>query len=220
VTRPDEAAPTDRLSVSCTQTTLRPADQRKLVQQWCRLLPTLADVRFLWFVSRVPQDLFDAACRMPSLEGLYVKWSGLNNINALEGNRALRYFHLGSSTGLRAIDSLSQQHQLRWLGLENLKRIRDFEPVGELKELEGLTIEGSIWTTQRVFSLAPIGKLKNLRYLSILNLRSDDRTLAPLLSLHNLEAFLVSRWWNEHELAELRRRNPKLAAGPRGDAAK
>ena len=130
----------------------------------------------------MPQALFDAACRVKSLEGLYIKWSGLANIDALQESSELRYFHLGSSTGLRSIDPLSRHQQLKWLGLENLKRIRDFEPVGELTELEGLTLEGSMWATQRVRTLAPIGKLTNLRYLSITNLRSDDKTLAPLFA--------------------------------------
>jgi hypothetical protein len=163
VTRPEEVQPTDRLAVSCTQTRPRPAEERKLVQHWSRFLPTLVDVRFLWLASKVPQELFDAACRMQSLEGFWIKWSGLASIDALQENRTLRYFHLGSSTGLRSIDPLSQHRQLKWLGLENLKRIRDIEPVGELTELEGLTIEGSMWSTQRIRSLAPLGRLKSLR---------------------------------------------------------
>jgi hypothetical protein len=212
VTRPEEVKPTDRLAVSCTQTGLRPADQRKLVEHWCRFLPTLVDVRFLWLTSRVPQAIFDAACRIRCLEGLWIKWSGLTNIDALQESRVLRYFHLGSSTGLRSIESLSQHRQLRWLGLENLKRIREFEPVGDLAELEGLTLEGSMWTTQRVRTLAPIGRLRKLRYLSIVNLRSDDRTLAPLFSLHNLETFYAALWWDEGELLEIRRQNPRLVS--------
>jgi hypothetical protein len=129
VTRPDEVGAMERLAVCCTQTELRSAEERKLVQHWCRFLPTLVHVRFLWFQSRVPQALFDAACRIKSLEGLYIKWSGLSNIDALQESRELRYFHLGSSTGLRSIDTLPRHRQLKWLGLENLKRIRDIEPV-------------------------------------------------------------------------------------------
>jgi hypothetical protein len=210
-TRPDELiGKADRLSVWCTQTGLPPADQRKLVKHWCDTLPSLVDVRFLWLSGRVPQDLFDAACRMISLDGLWIKWSGVRSIDALREIRALRYFHLGSSTGLRSIDCLAQLHHLRWLDLENLKGIRDFEPVGGLMNLEGLCLTGSMWTTQRVRTLAPIGKLTNLRYLSLANLRSDDKTLAPLFSLQNLEAFIAAEWWDRREFAEIRRRNPRL----------
>jgi hypothetical protein len=211
VTRPDEAGTSDRLAVVCTQTPLRPADQRKLVQHWCQHLPGLVDIRYLWLNSRVPQQLFDSVCRMPSLEGLFVKWSGVNNVDGLQKMRSLRYFHLGSSTGLRSIEPLAQLRDLKWLGLENLKQVRDFDPVGELTELEGLAIEGSIWTTQRVRSLAPVSKLRKLRYLSLLNLRADDKTLAPLFSLQTLETFCAEwRWWNQRELEEIRRRNPNL----------
>jgi hypothetical protein len=213
VSRPDQlVGKVDRLSVWCTQTGLPPADQRKLVRDWCHLLPNLGDVRFLWLSGRVPQDLFDAACRMTSLDGLCIKWSGAHSIDALREIRALRYFHLGSSTGVQSIDCLSKLDNLRWLDLENLKRIRDFEPVGELTNLEGLALTGSVWTTQRVRTLAPIAKLTNLRYLSLANLRSDDKTLAPLYSLQNLEVFIAANWWDQREFAEIRRRNPRLRA--------
>ncbi len=96
--------------------------------------------------------------------------------------------------------------------MENLKRIRDFGPLSELTELEGLTLEGSMWSTQRVTSLAPIGRLHKLKFLSIANLRADDGTLAPLFSLRSLETFNAAKWWNKMELDEIRRRNPMLIA--------
>ena len=212
ILRPEQLGASDRLRVACTQTTLSSARQRGLVQEWCRLLPSLHHVRFLWLNSKVPQMLFDAACELPSLEGLWIKWSGVRNIDALQGLKTLRYFHLGSSSALTAINALSQQRQLRWLGLENLKQITDVGPLAALTELEGLTLEGSIWSTQRILSLAPIGKLRSLRYLALANLRADDSTLAPLFTLKKLETFIVAKWWDEHEVAEIRKRNPGLVA--------
>ena len=101
---------------------------------------------------------------------------------------------------------------MRWLGLENINRVRDLGPVGSLRQLEGLSLEGSMWSTWRVSTLQPLGSLTGLRYLSLVNLRSDDATLEPLFALRHLEAFHAALWWADREREELRRRNPKLAA--------
>lgn len=82
--------------------------------------------------------------------------------------------------------------------------------IGKLAELDGLSVDGSMWTTQRVETLAPIGQLSGLKFLSITNLRAADQTLRPLLALRQLEAFWSAQCWDPNEMEELRRRNPKL----------
>jgi hypothetical protein len=210
---PEEISPSDRLNIACTQTELSAYRQKKLVLSWCELLPTLDHVKYLWLSSRVPQSLFDAACQVPGLESLWVKWSGsgITTIEAVTRAKELRYFHLGSSTSLQSIEPLADMRQLLWLGLENVKRIRALDPIGGLTRLEGLTVEGSMWTTQHVNTLAPISGLSNLRYLNLANLRSDDQTLAPLFALQRLETFIAAQWWDPAEVEEIHRRNPGLA---------
>ncbi len=149
---------------------------------------------------------------MPQLEDLWIKWSGITNIAALQSLAALRYLRPGNSTGLRSIDSLAEMTQLKWLGLENLKRIRTIEAVGTLTQLEGLILEGSMWNAWKVRSLTPLSSLTNLRFLSLANLRSDDGTLAPLFNLTGLETLILPTWWNHEEVQEIHRRNPRLIA--------
>ena len=211
VESPDELSrPRKNLCVVCTQLDMPAGAQRKLVRAWCDLLPTLKSVEHLWFLSRVPQDLFDAACKAPRLKGLYVKWSGIKSIEALTDAQHLRFFHLGDSAQLQSIDVLSSMRQLRWLDLVNIKRISRLDPIGELQGLEGLSVDGSTWTTQRVETLAPIGRLTSLKYLSIVNLRAADKTLRPLFALRSLEEFLSAQWWDSDEVDELRSRNRRL----------
>jgi len=207
-----EFAGGDRLAIACTQTNLPARQQRALVDEWCELLPKLSEVRFLWFSSRVSQELFDAACRIPQLEGLYIKWSGISDLSSLGYAQSVRYFHLGQSAKVESIEPLARCLNLQWLGLELLSRIRDLDPLGRLQDLEGLSLEGSMGTSWRVQSLAPLGLLTNLRYLSIANVRADDRSLASLQSLTKLRTFLHATWWNTAELNEIKRRNPELAS--------
>ena len=212
VQEPGEIRTDGRLSVSCTQTSRSAHDQRKLVTRWCDTLPNLRGVRHLWLCSRVPQRLFDAACQVPGLESLYIKWGGIKKLNALENASELRYLHIGSSTGVESIEPLESMTSLIWLGIESFTRIRCLDPLEKLIGLEGLTVEGSIWTTQHVDTLAPIGKLLNLRYLAITSLRSMDQTLSTLFTLRQLEVFHAAKWWAANEIDELQRLNPKLIA--------
>lgn len=210
VQQPGEIRADGRLSLWCTQTNRSAHEQRKLVARWCDFLPTSQGIRHLWLVSRVPQKLFDAACRVPGLVSLYIKWSGIKKLNALENAHDLRYLHIGSSTGVESIEPLRSLTSLNWLGIESFTRIRCLEPLEELVDLEGLCVEGSMWTTQYVETLAPIGKLLKLRYLAISNLRSIDKTLSTLFPLSRLEVFHAAKWWDAAELAELERLNPQL----------
>src|SRR4051794_24552778 len=47
----------ENLALIITQTGLPPAEQKRLLRQWCELLPTLSKVRYLWFHSKVTQEM-------------------------------------------------------------------------------------------------------------------------------------------------------------------
>jgi hypothetical protein len=99
------------------------------------------------------------------------------------------------------------------LEIENFKRIRELDPIGDLTQLEGLAIEGSTWTTQVVESLEPLARLRNLKYLFLSNLRSQDNSLAPLRELDSLVHLRTAFWWPEGEFNELRVSLPRLKYG-------
>jgi len=176
------------------------------------VLPSLNNVRLLWLSSRVPQSLFEAACQIPGLEGLYIKWSGIDDLSALRWAQQVRYLHLGQSARVNSLAPLASMSQLQWLGLELLSRVRDLEAISGLVGLEGLSLEGSMETAWKVQTLEPVGRLHGLRWLSIANVRPEDGTLAPLFSLTNLEIFVHASWWSQSELDEIHSRNPSLAA--------
>jgi hypothetical protein len=147
---------------------------------------------------------------VPNLEGLWIKWSSLTEIGSIVNAVNLKFLHIGSSPRITTIEPLRRLKNLIWLELENIKRISDFSVIGYMRQLQGLQIGGSMWGTQIVDSLAPLGQLRELRHLSIENLKAKDRTLKPLFSLSTLEQFHAARWWSEAELAQLRKANPKL----------
>ena len=89
----------NELRLSITQLMDRSSyQQNKLVKEWCKLLPTLKSVEYLWLPSRVNQKIFDSICRMPNLKSLWIKWSGIKSIEAIENLHKLEHLHIGSSS--------------------------------------------------------------------------------------------------------------------------
>ena len=203
----------DRLAVDCTQTGLPAAEQRRLVQEWCEALPTLDKVRVLWLTSRVPQELFDAACRMPALESLWVKWSGLDSIEALQHAGRLRHLRLGSSPGVSDLAALERLPHLRWLELENLKRVTRLEPLARLRRLEGLAFTGAEGQRNTVESLRPLSGLGNLTWLHLGGLYVRDGSLAPLAALRKLRWLGLGNFFETREFATLARALPATQCG-------
>jgi hypothetical protein len=198
---PDEWRPSDRLCISCTQTELPAAQQRKLVERWCELLPTLEGVRVLQFESLLPQDLFDAACRMKHIESLWVKHSKVKQLDGLLDCRSLRHLYLGNSAQIQSIDPLAGMSRLKSLYLENIKHITELSPLSVLTRLEDLGISGGIWGLQKVESLAPLASLKSLIWLDLGGVKCLDESLRPLAALRKLQRINVNR--GEYTLEEL-----------------
>jgi Leucine-rich repeat (LRR) protein len=204
--------PSETLVLNITQLAISSYRQNKNIERWCRELPNLEEVKSLWFVSRVNQKMFDAACRMPNLEGLFIKWSGIKNIDNLRLLKKIQHFHLGSSSQVESIEVVGEMDSLVTLDLQQLNRISDFNIISELTSLEGLGIDGSVWTTQTIDTLKPLANLRNLKYLTLINTRIKDKSFDPILNLTELVRFESSWNYPEAEFEKLKSL-PKLKYG-------
>jgi len=213
ITYPDEYNGGEAINIVCTQLSISNYQQRKLVNKWCQIIPDLENVRFIWFYSKVNQALFDAVCENQGIVGLYIKWSGIKDISNLKKLKNLRYLRIGSSASVESIDVLSEMAQLNVLEIENFKKIRDLSPIKSLNQLEGLAVEGSIWTTQYIESLKPLSELKKLKYLFLTNIRTGDKTIKPLAKMKSLQHIRTSYHWSKSEFKLLRDSLPELQFG-------
>ena len=114
ITEVSEYTGQDVLRVSCTQI-YPPANQKRIVSEWCAALPQLDGVKTLCFNSRVTQSLFDAASLMPGLEALYVKWGGIKTVASILGSKRLQVLTLGSNPAIQDIGLLGEMTGLRCL---------------------------------------------------------------------------------------------------------
>jgi Leucine-rich repeat (LRR) protein len=209
-----ERTNSDRLSIACTQTGDL-SHQRRVVNQWCEILPSLDHVRVLWFQSKVSQQLFDAACQMPNLEGLWAHFSSVKDLANIVKAKSLRHLYMGSSPGIQSIEPLAQMSQLETLRLVNLKRISDLSPLASLKRLQALSFKGGLWSIQKVKSLEPLSALASLKLLDVGALQTLDESLKPLGSLRGLRQLWVSMdKYPIEEIAWLSAKNPRLRLKP------
>jgi hypothetical protein len=200
---PEQYRGGDRINIDCGQTALPPKAQRELLSRWCEALPTFRDLRYVWFHSRATQDLFDAACAIPELEGLHIKWSAIEDLEAIASATCLRNFHLGSSPSVKSIEPLARLKNLLRLDLDNVKGIRNLRALGELRSLIALAMTGAEFKRNTVESFAPLGSLRDLKWLHLGSLRTDDMSLQPLGALISLEYLAIGNFFALEEFAWL-----------------
>lgn len=200
------------LALACTQTELSAAAQKKLLNSWCEYLPQLQQVEFLWLQSRVPQQLFDAACAMPKLKGLYIKWGGMTSAAAISAAGQLTYLHLGSTPSLQPLDVLSELTQLRWLELENIRASHDLSFLTPLTALRGLSLTGdsNSLKTLKLNSIAPLLSLQQLQWLQLQTVDIEDQSLELIAMLPALKQLLLSNTFPMAEIALLAGRRPDI----------
>ena len=163
VVHPDEYEGERFLELSCTQTGLKPHQQKKLVAEWCSILPTL-DLSHLWFRSRVNQDLLEAAASNPSLQGLFVKWGKITSLESLANHENLKSIYLGSYPGFEEVERLQSIEGLEYLFLREAKGEFDLKPFSEISSLQELGVS-SIGKKLEILNFESLVSLEKLRLL-------------------------------------------------------
>ena len=200
------------LSIWCTQLDIPAAKQKKLVEEWIEVLPNLQGVKSLWFVSRVPQELFDAACTLTNLEDLDISWSGIRSLEAIAGMKNLRHFRLGQSGAVESVQPIAQLKALEWLCVESVTKDTSLEAYGALTSLIGLRITGNESKPLVALSLSPLATLTNLRWLHLGAIRSLDGSLAPLAFLQKLDYLGLPNFFAFEEFARLAAKLPNTSS--------
>lgn len=178
--------------------------RKKIIQKWCEMLPELDRISYLWLNMKVGQDLFESVCEISNLEGLYINSSGIKDISSLRKLTNLNHLYLGHLSQIVNIDILAELSSLITLDLEQINKISDFGFISNLPQLEGLSIDGGMWVTQKIDTLEPVGHLLNLKYLTLINTRIKDKSFAPLLNLKNLIRFNTAWFYPEEEFEKLK----------------
>lgn len=184
---PDEYRGTEVLNVACTQTGLPAGQQRRLVDEWIRFLPTVPATTIV-FSSKVSQELFDAACAAPHLQALSVKWSSCSSLAALRCAPRLQALYLGSSPAISDLSPLSDLPDLRHLFLENVGEPVDLSSIRGLTELRELGLSAARGQRLRVVTLRHLSTIQSLEMLWLVSLEIERDGLLPLHKLQSLKS--------------------------------
>jgi hypothetical protein len=184
---PDEYTDSEVLNIACTQTGRPSTQQRRIVDEWVHRLPTVPATTVV-FSSKVPQELFDAACAAPHLQALSVKWSSCASLAGLGRARGLQALFLGSSPAVTDLSPLAGLLKLRHLFIENVGAPVDLSPVGRLIELREFGLSAGRGRRLPVLSLEPLSHLPALEMLWLVSLQIQEGDLRALHSLQSLRS--------------------------------
>ncbi|WP_150048571.1 leucine-rich repeat domain-containing protein [Methylomonas rhizoryzae] len=178
----------DSLMISIDLGAVEESTKKKIIHEWCAFLPGQAGLKRLSLWSHVNQPLFEAACQLDGLEVLQIKWSNITKLDSIRKLKNLQALSIGSSTKIQSIEPLADLISLHLLEIENFKKIVDFFPFTRLKNLEYLSVTGSMWTRQNVGSMEPFAEMTWLKSLAIDTTHVKSiRPLARLTQLENLD---------------------------------
>ena len=168
----------------------------------------LATVKTLW-ANHINQETFDAITQLKGITSLNINSNRIKDLASLSNLVNLEHLGLLNMTKVESIEALSSLTQLRTLKLEHFKKISRFDVISNLQKLEGLQIDGDMYTAQKIEDFDFISDLTNLRYVTLTNTRANNKSMDSFTGLQKLEMFQCSTNYPNSEfqkLAEL----PKL----------
>lgn len=183
IIHPDQYDGSESLSLSWDLGRVGETEKKKVIKAWTAKLPTLQHLKQLKLWTHVTQPLFDAACELTGLEVLQIKWSNVQDLDAIAKLHNLRALAIGSSTRVKSIEPLAMLVSLELLEIENFKSITDFSPLTKLTGLDDLAVSGSMWSRQAIASLEPFAAMTWLSSLAI-----DTSSVTSLRPLGKLTA--------------------------------
>lgn len=200
-----------RLNIACTQRMdITQTEQKKLISEWVDFLPTCKNVDTLWFTTQTPQQIFDSACQLDQLVGLNIKNSSIKTLDDISNLKNLKYLRIGDSVKIESIKPLESLTTLEVLVIENFKRISDFSNLKVLTNMKFLTIEGGMYTKQKVDSFDFLSELKNLIYLSTAMINTTDKSIDRIYNLKNLQTLNWAFDLTKEEMKNLKKELPNL----------
>lgn len=202
---PSEYEGQSDLRIACTQLNLSASKQKKLVDEWAALIPSLINIEHIWFYSRVPQKLLDSVSRLPKLRSLFIKWSGngITDLVKLGNLYSLERLYIGSCTQLETLESLKKLINLKWLEMHELKKINDISAIKNLKNLVGLTFTGGMFGKQTLTNIDAISHLTNLEFLDLHRLKVESEDISAIAKLKKLKYLDLPIYYPLSEFARI-----------------
>jgi hypothetical protein len=163
------------------------------------------------FAAAVDQDYLDEIGELEALEYLWLGWPvTARDLAPLTRLERLRFLQLDSPRNVADFAPLTRLPALTHLFIENAKHMDGLEWLAPLGgQLVSLGIEGSIWTLQKVPSLAPLAGFA-FEALCLTSVRLADNGLVPLAGCPNLRFLSCARFAPKARFEALKALRPDI----------
>ena len=160
------------------------------------------------------QDFLEEIAGLAGLEYLDLGWPvTATDLAPLRNLPNLRHLVINSPRNIADFTPLLDLPRLERLFIENAKHLHSLDWLRPLKDrLVALGIEGSIWTTQRIDSLAPLEGFA-LEALFLTNTRLADQDLSPIATMPNIRFLGTALNAPRAQFFALREAKPGLECG-------
>ena len=160
--------------------------------------------------NMVNQAFFEEICELGNLEYLSmeaVTAENLTSLKKLNRLRVLKIDGLRRTTDFRILAKLSG---LTGLYVVNAKHLQTLDFLSDAHHLRRIGIEGSMWTKQKIASLAPLRGLKGLESLFMTSVQLTDKDLSYLADCAQLLELHCARFAPKANFERLRQLMPDL----------
>ncbi|MBB6521772.1 leucine-rich repeat domain-containing protein [Pseudoteredinibacter isoporae] len=185
------------------------------MRNWRDRLKFFEKLLYLGIEGSVNQEFFDKVCLVASLKRLSIIRSRIKSIESIEALSNLTHFNFMGSPGLESFKPLKGLPGLSVLSLcGDYREIDCLDDLGELPNIESLTLSGLETKTKTYESLSSIVAMKSLRALMLYNVRFEEQGLDPLAKIQTLEYVYLSpacvRFWKKQDYQFLLESLPNL----------
>ncbi|CAH2713892.1 hypothetical protein BACCIP111895_01046 [Neobacillus rhizosphaerae] len=166
------------------------------------LLKDFPDIETVW-VYTVNQREFDLIINSINPKTLYIYEMRVEDLSALEQLENVEKIYLRWNPKAIKLWDMSKNTSLKYLSIEDFKRLNQIDPIESCRSLEELNLAGGIWTTLNIDTLAPIEHLQKLRILGLSNIKLKDESLEPISHLKGLLELEISNQFPTEDFAML-----------------
>ena len=202
-------------SLSFMYHTLKSKDKTLVKEKWILIFPKLDKIKRLVIKFGIDQELFNSLCKIPNLEELFIHSSKINDISQLIQIRDLKRLDIENFTTLSDI-SILEKIELKQLKIENCFKIENYEVIGKINSLIGLSLNGYCWGPKnlKIESIKTFANLKNLKHLDLTTTSLIDKnSINSILEIETLERFDFSGNVRPEIVENIKLKHPNLKAG-------
>ncbi len=187
--------------------------EKELITEWNSVFPKLDNVRRLK-IDVYNQEIFDGICKIPNLEQLTITNSNFTNLSSIHLLKNLNRFEFFRNNKITDIEPLSELN-LEYLKFEECFNISNYEIIGNLKTLIGLSINGN-WTAPKNLKLNSIKAFENLNELIHFDIEYCtiiDKSFDSILKMEKLKRFDYLGRVDKKTVLDIQNKHKNLCSG-------